>query len=96
MPPVMEKLALAALLPAPRSTVIAPDPWAEAMLNENAWDDADVRLPEPAEQDAQHRVDVGGGPDRRADVGAHPLLVDDDRGRQALEDVRRPAAPAWA
>ena len=48
---------------------------------------ADVRLPEPAEQDAQHRVGVGGGADRRADVGAHPFLVDDDRGRQPIQDV---------
>ena len=48
---------------------------------------ADVRLPEPAEQDAQHRVGVGGGADRGARVGAHPLLVDDDRGRQAVEHV---------
>ncbi len=36
MPPVIEKLALTALLD-PRSTVIAPAPWAEATLNENAW-----------------------------------------------------------
>jgi hypothetical protein len=48
---------------------------------------ADVRLPEPAEQDAQHRVGVGGGADRGAGVGPHPLLVDDDRGRQPLEHV---------
>ena len=48
---------------------------------------ADVRLAEPAEQDAQHRVRVGGGADRGAGVGAHPLLVDDDRGRQPVEDV---------
>ena len=48
---------------------------------------ADVRLPEPAEQDAQHRVGVGGGADRGAGVGAHPLLVDDDRGRQPFEHV---------
>jgi hypothetical protein len=48
---------------------------------------ADVRLPKPAEQDAQHGVGVGGGADRRADVGAHPLLVDDDRRGQALEHV---------
>ncbi len=48
---------------------------------------ADVRLPEPAEQDAQHRVGVGGGADGGAGVGAHPLLVDDDRGRQPVEDV---------
>ena len=42
---------------------------------------ADVRLPEPAEEDAQHRVGVGGGANGGAGVGAHPLLVDDDRGR---------------
>ena len=48
---------------------------------------ADVRLPEPAEQDAQHRVGVGGGADRGAGVGTHPLLVDDDRGRQPFEHV---------
>ena len=48
---------------------------------------ADVRLPEPAEQDAQHRVGVGGGADGGAGVGAHPLLVDDDRRRQPVEHV---------
>ena len=48
---------------------------------------ADLRLPEPAEEDAQHRVGVGGGADRGARVGAHPLLVDEDRGRQPFEDV---------
>jgi hypothetical protein len=48
---------------------------------------ADVRLPEPAEEDAQHRVGVGGGADGGAGVGAHPLLVDDDRGRQPVEHV---------
>ena len=48
---------------------------------------ADVRLPESAEEDAQHRVGVGGGADRGAGVGTHPLLVDDDRGRQPFEYV---------
>ena len=48
---------------------------------------ADVRLAEPAEEDPQHRVGVGGGADGGAGVGAHPLLVDDDRRRQALEEV---------
>ena len=46
-----------------------------------------MRLTEPAEQNAQHRARVGGGADRGASVGAHPLLVDDDRGRQPFEDV---------
>ena len=48
---------------------------------------ADVRLPEAAEQDAQHRVGVGGCADRGAGVGAHALLVDADRGRQPFEYV---------
>ena len=46
-----------------------------------------MRLPEPAEEDAQHRVGVGGGADRGAGVGAHPLLVDDDRRRQPVQHV---------
>src|SRR5665811_1025249 len=50
-------------------------------------DRADVRLPESAEEDAQHRVGVGGGADRGAGVGTHPLLVDDDRCRQPFEYV---------
>ncbi len=48
---------------------------------------ADVRLREPAEDDPQHRVGVRGRPDRGARVGAHPLLVDEDRGRQPFEQV---------
>ena len=48
---------------------------------------ADVRRAEPAEQDPQQRVGVGGGADRGSGVGAHAFLVDDDRGRQAVEDV---------
>ncbi len=48
---------------------------------------ADVRLAKPAEEDAQHRVGVGGGADGGAGVGTHPLLVDDDRRRQPVEHV---------
>src|SRR5262249_30956373 len=48
---------------------------------------ADVRLPEPAEEDTQHRVGVGGGTDRGAGIGAHPLLVDDDRRGQPVQEV---------
>jgi hypothetical protein len=55
-----------------------------------------VRLPEPAEQDAKHRVGVRGGADGRAGVGAHPLLVHDDGRRQAIEEVDLRAAPASA
>ena len=46
-----------------------------------------MRLPEPAEQDAQHRVGVGRGADGGPRVRAHPLLVDDDRRRQALQEI---------
>ena len=38
MPPVMVKVWLTDL-PAPRSTVAAPVPWTDAMLNENACDE---------------------------------------------------------
>jgi hypothetical protein len=85
MPPVRVKVCLT-VLPAPRSIVIAPLARTEGTLKENALG-ADVRLPESAEEDAQHRVGVGGGADRGAGVGTHPLLVDDDRGRQPFEYV---------
>lgn len=48
---------------------------------------ADVGPPEPAEQDPQHRVGVGGGAHRRAGVGAHPLLVHGDHGGEPVEHV---------
>ena len=80
--------AFAALvLPAPRSTVIAPARSDRGDVEGERLGRADVRLPEPAEEDAQHRVGVGGGADGGAGVGAHPLLVDDDRGRQPFEHV---------
>ena len=44
---------------------------------------------------ATQRVRVRGGPDRRADVGAHLLLVHDDRLASPSRDRRR-AAPASA
>jgi hypothetical protein len=72
---------------AARSTVTAPRPLIDATLKENALGEPMCGLPEPAEEDAQHRVGVGGGADRGAGVGAHPLLVDDDRRRQPVEDV---------
>ncbi|ADO75117.1 uncharacterized protein STAUR_7361 [Stigmatella aurantiaca DW4/3-1] len=48
---------------------------------------ADVGLAKAAEDHPQQRIRIGGGAHRRAGVGAHPLLVDDDRGRQPFEDV---------
>ena len=43
--------------------------------------------PETAEEQAQQRVGIGRGADGGADVRAHPLLVDDDRGGQPVEHV---------
>ena len=48
---------------------------------------ADVRLAEAAEQHPEHGVHVSRGSDRRAGVGTHPLLVDDDRRRQTFQHV---------
>ena len=87
MPPVRVKVAFSVLVLPPRSTVIAPLALHRGDVEGERLGRADVRLPEPAEEDAQHRVGVGRRADRGAGVGAHPLLVDDDRGRQPLEDV---------
>ena len=51
----------------------------------SGWPDAGHA--QPAEEDPEHGVRVGGGADGGPGVGAHPLLVDDDRRRQPLEVV---------
>ena len=71
----------------PFSVVMTPLALRVGTLKENAVGGPTYGFAEPAEQDPQHRVGVGGGADRGARVGAHPLLVDDDRRRQALEQV---------
>ena len=81
---------------AARSMVTAPAPLIEATLNENACGEPMCGCAEPAEQDPQHRVRIGRGADGGARVGAHPLLVDDDRRRQPVEHVDVRAAPASA
>ena len=48
---------------------------------------ADVRLADAAEEDPQEGVGIRRRSHGRPGVGAHPLLVDDDRGREALEHV---------
>jgi hypothetical protein len=53
-------------------------------------------LTEAAEEHAQHGVGVRDRADGGAGVGAHALLVDDDRGGQALERVDVRPAEAWA
>ena len=46
-----------------------------------------ARHAQAAEHDPQHRVGVGRGAHRGPGVGAHPLLVDDDRRGQPFEQV---------
>ena len=88
MPPVTREGRLLASSSCRRcSTVIAPRAADRGDVEGERLGRADVRLAEPAEEDAQHRVGVGGGADGGAGVGAHPLLVDDDRGRQPVEHV---------
>ena len=86
MPPVRLKLALLDRLVAAldRDPPLAVDRRDVERVRAGA---ADVRLREPAEEDPQHRVGVGRGADRRARVGAHPLLVDGDRSREPVEHV---------
>ena len=87
MPPVMEKLRRSfTVLPAAFEGDRAR-PADRGDVEGERLRRADVRLAEPAEQDAQHRVGVGGGADGGPRVGAHPLLVDDDRGGQPVEHV---------
>ena len=46
-----------------------------------------MRLAEPAEERPQHGVGVGDRADGAARIGAQPLLVDEDRRRQAIEKI---------
>ena len=88
MPPWYdERRASRSCSPLPFSTVIAPTRADRRDVEGEGVGRADVRLAEAAEQHAQHRVGVGRRADRRAGVGAHPLLVDDDRGRQPFQHV---------
>ena len=86
MPPVIEKLAFDRLA-GPTLDGDRPGAVCRGDVEREGLGRADVRLPEPAEEDAQHRVGVGDGADGGAGVGAHPLLVDDDRRRQPVEHV---------
>ena len=87
MPPVTVKVRFSTVLPSPFSIEIAPLRSDRGDVEGEGVGRADVRLAEAAEQHPQHRVGVGRRADRRAGVGAHPLLVDDDRGRQPFQDV---------
>ena len=87
MPPVTVNVALLGLAARPSRSVIAPTRADRRDVEGEGVGRADVRLAEAAEQHPQHRVGVGRRADRRAGVGAHPLLVDDDRGRQPFQHV---------
>ncbi len=77
----LHRLAVTAL---DRDPAAGPDRW--NVEGEGAgW--ADMRLPQPAEQDAQHRVRVRGRADGRAGISTDSLLVDADRGRQPLQQI---------
>jgi hypothetical protein len=65
------------------STVIAPLAFRVGTLNEKAVGGPMCGSPSRL----KNRVGVGGGADGGADVGAHPRLVDDDRGREPFEHV---------
>src|SRR5438552_13808346 len=80
MPPVMLKLRRSFTVCPARSRVTAPAPLIEATLKENAWGEPMCGCPIRLKRMRKHRVGVGGGADRGAGVGTHPLLVDDDRG----------------
>ncbi len=86
MPPATLKLRLS-VSPAPRSILTAPAAADRWNVEREGLRPTDVRLPDSAEDDPQHRVRVGDRADGGADVGAHPFLVEDDRGRQPLERV---------
>src|SRR3954453_24155609 len=83
MPPTRLNVARSVRVrPAPRSTVTAPLAFTDGTFEGVRIGRADVRLPEPAEEDPEHRVGVGGGADGGSRIRAHPFLVDDDRGGQ--------------
>ena len=82
MPPVTVNCGAPWPLAAAFSTTMAPAPLTEGTLNAKALGRAEVRLAQSAEDDPQHRVRVGRRTDRRAGVGPHALLVDDDGRRQ--------------
>ncbi len=87
MPPVRLKVAFLVWVLAPRSIVIPPLARTEATLKENALGEPMCGFPSRLKRMRSIAPDVGGGADRGAGVGTHPLLVDDDRRRQPFEYV---------
>ena len=88
MPPRRLKVAFSVfVLPAPRSTVMAPLARTEGTLKAYAFGGPMCGCPSRLNRMRSIGVGVGGGADGGAGVGAHALLVDEDRRRQPFEHV---------
>ncbi len=87
MPPRRLKVAFSRLVLPPCSTVIEPLAVTDGHVEGVGVGRTDLRVAEPAEEDPQHGVGVGDRAHGGAGVGPQPLLVDEDRRRQPLEDV---------
>ena len=87
MPPRTLKLRFSRTFLPPFSNVTAPAPLIDATLNENACGEPMCGFPSRLKRMRSIALRVGRGADGRARVGAHPLLVDDDRRRQPVEHV---------
>ena len=87
MPPSWKNVAFSALRPRPPLDGDRPAAPHGGHVERVGVRRADVRVAEAAEQHPQHGVGIGDGADGGARVGPHPLLADDDRRRQPVEDV---------
>src|SRR3954465_4308499 len=86
MPPVRLKLAFTVFL-LPRSTVIAPFARTEGTLKEYALGEPTWGCPSRLKRMRSIALASVAVPRVERGVGAQPLLVDDDRGRQPFEHV---------
>ena len=87
MPPVRLKLALLVMVLSPRSTVIPPLPWTEATLKEYAPGEPMCGCASRLKRMRSIASASVAVPTVERGLDAHPLLVDDDRGRQPVEHV---------
>ena len=76
-----------ALIPKPVKMTMASGQFTIIPATKVLYSKGDPRLADAAEQDPQHYVGVRRCADRRADIPAHPLLVDDDRGGQPAQHI---------
>src|SRR5438067_9678046 len=87
MPPRRVKVAFSVLVLAPRSMVIAPLAFTDGTLNEYALGEPMCGFPSLLKRMRSIALASVAVPTVERGVGAHPLLVDDDRGRQAVQHV---------